>query len=360
MYEHITYENILERMINRVKGRDPNIDTREGSVIYDALAPAALELKNMYIEADFIFNETFADTASRENLIKRVKERGVIPQPATKTILKGVFTPTTLEIPIGHRFSLDKLNYRVVEKIRDGEYRMECETSGEIGNSNLGRLIPIEYLDGLETAKLSEILIQGEDEESTESIRQRYYNSLLAETYGGNKADYKSRVSLIPGVGGVKVFSGTEWNGGGTVKVVVTDSNYGKPSKTLVDEIQTELDPITNHGEGIGIAPIGHIVTVTGVNEEVINIQTKLSYQLGYRWEDVKTLVEKTIDEYFKELNKLWDNSKNIVIRISQIETKLLSVQGVIDVTGTRLNGEESNWTVHQEAIVKRGEITSA
>ena len=41
MYEHITFDVILERMMDRVPN---NIDKREGSIIYDALAPAAVEL----------------------------------------------------------------------------------------------------------------------------------------------------------------------------------------------------------------------------------------------------------------------------------------------------------------------------
>ena len=68
MYEHITFDVILERMMDRVPN---NIDKREGSIIYDALAPAAVELAQMYIELDVILNETFADTASREYLIRR-------------------------------------------------------------------------------------------------------------------------------------------------------------------------------------------------------------------------------------------------------------------------------------------------
>ena len=57
MYEHITFDVILERMMDRVPN---NIDKREGSIIYDALAPAAVELAQMYIELDVILNETFA------------------------------------------------------------------------------------------------------------------------------------------------------------------------------------------------------------------------------------------------------------------------------------------------------------
>ena len=76
MYEAITYEDILQRMLDRV----PNtMDKREGSIIYDALAPAAAELQLMYIELDVILTETFADSASREYLILRSAERGIHP-----------------------------------------------------------------------------------------------------------------------------------------------------------------------------------------------------------------------------------------------------------------------------------------
>lgn len=49
MYEEVTYEEILERMLERVPD---DMDKREGSLIYDALAPAAIELQIMYIELD--------------------------------------------------------------------------------------------------------------------------------------------------------------------------------------------------------------------------------------------------------------------------------------------------------------------
>ena len=33
MYENVTYEVILDRMLDRVLAQNPNIDTREGSII---------------------------------------------------------------------------------------------------------------------------------------------------------------------------------------------------------------------------------------------------------------------------------------------------------------------------------------
>ena len=87
-YENITYESILQRMLDRVPN---NMDKREGSIIYDALAPAAVELQLMYIEFDTILNETFADTAQRDYLVRRAAERGITPYEATNTILKGEY-----------------------------------------------------------------------------------------------------------------------------------------------------------------------------------------------------------------------------------------------------------------------------
>lgn len=357
MYENISYETLMERALNRVKEQNSNIDTREGSIIWNALAPAIYEIMGMYIEIDRIMNETFADTASREYLIKRAAERGIIPQPATNAILKGVFTPSNLNIPIGSRFSLEKLNYKVIEKIGDGQYQLECETLGEEGNLHFGQLIPIEYIDKLETANLVELLIPGEDEEDTESIRKRYYQSLEAESYGGNKIDYKIKVGLIKGVGGVKVYSGHEWNGGGTVKIVITDSNFEKPSATLIETVQGIVDPVSTPGEGIGIAPIGHIVTVTGVNETLVNVNTMIVYQPGYDYNAIKTDIEETVDEYLNGLNSVWEDEDNIVVRISQLETRILGVKGVLDIMNTSINGASENLTVHKENIVKRGVI---
>jgi uncharacterized phage protein gp47/JayE len=111
MFQDMTYEIILNRMIDRVeewaRNRGISIDTREGSLIRTALSPAAVELLQMYISLDEVMNESFADTETRDFLIRRAAERGIIPDPATYAIRKGVFAPVDLEIPIGSRFSLN-------------------------------------------------------------------------------------------------------------------------------------------------------------------------------------------------------------------------------------------------------------
>jgi len=345
----MTFENILNRMLDRVPN---NVDKREGSIIYDALAPAAAELAMAYIELDVILNETFADTASREYLIRRAAERGVEPYPATKAILRGVFKDSQnnpFDVPIGSRFSLDDLNYVAVEKIENGEFKLECETAGSIGNQKFGSLIPIEYIEGLVIAELVELFIPGEDEEDTESFRQRYYDSLKSEAYGGNITDYIEKTNAIQGVGGTKVYP--VWNGGGTVKLVIIDSEYNAPSAELIDYVQTKIDPEANGGKGFGIAPIGHVVSVVGVDEVPISITTNMTFRNDFTWEDVKDLVEEKINEYFKELRKAWSDQEALVIRISQIETRLLDVPGILDVFDTTINGEPTNLVLGADEV---------
>lgn len=353
MFENVRYEDILQRMIDRIP---EGIDKREGSIIYDALAPAAIELKLMYIDLDVILQETFADTATREYLIRRAKEKGIIPYPKSKAILKAVSTPININIPIGSRFSLDDLNYVIKGKINEGEYQVECEIAGAEGNKHFGTIIPIDYIDGLENIKIAELLIPGEDEEDTDSIRKRYFETFETKAFGGNQKDYIQKVNAISGVGATKVTP--VWNGGGTVLITILDSEYNKASDTLIYEVQNIIDP-PPQGKGLGLAPIGHTVTVRTAKESQINILTKITFQEGFLWEKQEDTIIEILQKYMLEIRKDWANVNESIIRISQIETRIMSLPGVIDITDTKINGESSNYILKDVSIPILGVVTN-
>lgn len=354
MYGDQVQDVILERMLKRVGAK---FDKREGSIIWDALAPAAVEFENFFYALAAVLDEVFADTATRKYLIKRCAERGITPKPASYAIVHGKFTPSNLEIPIGTRYSHEDLNYFVTEKISDGLYKLQCETIGSIANGQTGRLIPIDHINGLETANIIDIVVPGEDEEDTEALRARYFESLKSEAYGGNKLDYRNKVMSIPGVGGCKIYSGSEWNGGGTVLIVVQDSEMGVPADDFIDDIQTMIDPEMNCGEGDGIAPIGHFVTIVPVDTTTVNIETSIVYNTGSSWETVGQKVKDAIDKYLEELNSRWQNNDHIVIRIAHLESALLDIPGVLDIQNTTINGVESNLAVDKNSLVTRGNV---
>lgn len=354
MYESQTYEEILARSLGRVA---TNVDKREGSLTMNAIASVSAEHANIYILLDSIIRNGYVDTADiREYVVYRCKERGINPYEATQATLKGKFN---MEVPLGSRFSHDELNYavRAFMEAKDGYYyyQMECETAGEIGNLSFGELTPIEYIDKNLEGELTELLIPAEDEESLESLKERYFGSFDSNPFGGNKQDYKDKVKALDGVGGCIVIP--VWNGGGTVKILIIDSAYNVATPTLVASVQEQVDPAPQ-GEGIGIAPIGHTVTIATPNELTVNIQAKITLISGYNWDTMLPRITETLEAYFLELRRGWED-ENVVVRISQIENRILNLEGVLDIADTKLNGEPNNLIVAQEDLPVLGGVVN-
>ena len=63
--EYFNYDTILQRMLDNVSSK---VDKREGSIIYDAIAPCAAELAQMYITLKNNIDLVFLDTAPNEYL----------------------------------------------------------------------------------------------------------------------------------------------------------------------------------------------------------------------------------------------------------------------------------------------------
>lgn len=399
MYESQTYEVILERMMNRVSDK---LDKRPSSPVYDLHSASAMEFQILYIELETIIKNMFGDTAAREFLILLAKDRGLSPKAATKAILQGEFTPTNIDVT-GKRFNIGEINYVVAEQITPGTYKVQCETDGIVGNQYLGDMIPVDYIEGLQTASLTSVLIPGEDEEDTEVFRQRYYNSFDSQSFGGNKQDYIEKINAVSGVGSCKIKR--VWNGdirpaemipnekvqswfnsfitsgdqevvdwlskvynaallkkltvGGTILVTIVDSDdYGVASATLVDTVQNIIDPDPYTGEGEGIAPIGHVVMVKSAESVAIQIKTNIIFSEGYSWSNCHLTIEESIKNYLLSLRKEWASNTQSVIRIAQIDNHILKVTGVLDVTDTTINDEPTNLTLTEYQIPVLGGIS--
>ena len=214
-----------------------------------------------------------------------------------------------------------------------------------------------EYIYGLKTANITEIAIYGENDEDTESLRSRYFGSFEEKAYGGNKKDYQDKTLAISGIGAVKV--SPVWNGAGTVKLTILSSVFGKASNTLIENVQNIFDPNKN-GMGDGIAPIGHIVTVDTVTEVAVNINATITYDNGYNWATCREQINAAVEKYLLSLRKEWSDSTELVVRIAQIDAAMLSVQGVIDVTGTTVNSKAQNLTLTDFEIPILGVISNA
>ena len=203
--EYFNYDTILQRMLDNVSSK---VDKREGSIIYDAIAPCAAELAQMYITLKNNIDLVFLDTAPNEYLDRLANQSGVERREATFSIKQATFYDeenNLMDIPIGERFSIDDLIFKATEKISLGIYKVECETAGIIGNGVTGNLIPINYIQNLAKAEITELLIPGEDEEDDETLRARLLEQTTEKAFAGNVIDYKNKTKEINGVGAVKV-----------------------------------------------------------------------------------------------------------------------------------------------------------
>ncbi|KOC49998.1 baseplate J/gp47 family protein [Clostridium botulinum] len=350
MFEQQTEESILKNMLDRIPN---NLDKREGSIIYNALAPAAQEVARMYSNMDFFIQCTFASPdMPDEYLDLRVAEEGLERKKSTYAIKKGYFhneENNPVDVPIGSRFSIDDFKFKVVKKISTGVYELQSEFKGIDSNPISGQLIPIEYIENLSTARLGEVIIPGENKESNENLFNRYVEHINEKPFGGNVADYKIIIKSIEGVGTVKVFP--VWNGGGTVKILFLDSSYTTPTNELLEKVQTILDPVQNKGKGLGLAPVGHVVTVNGAKQIEVSIQTKLILRKNITVGQVKEDIEKAIKEYLLKLRKEWHEEDNLIVRISQVEARILNVEGVSDIFDTCINAKKENLALTTEQI---------
>ncbi|KPU45821.1 baseplate J-like protein [Oxobacter pfennigii] len=342
MYENMTFEFILNRMLDRVPG---NIDKREGSVIYDTLAPAAAELVQMYVELNINLNLAFAGTSGGEYLERRTKEMGITRQLATKARRKGLFYGsgnTPINIPIGSRFSIETLNYVALGKLAEGEYIMECEISGTAGNEPSGAMLPIDYVPGLVRGELADILESGQDEETDEKLLNRYQLHVRKPSTSGNMYQYRQWAFEIPGVGDAKVFP--LWDGPGTVKVVIVDANKQPANMGLVEETAEYIETVR---------PIGANVSVVSGTAKEVDVSATVELAAGYTLQSVTDGFTAALTDYLKSIT-----FTTAYISYAKIGTVLLGTPGVLDYSRLTVNNDLVNVELADEEVPVSGIIS--
>lgn len=343
-YENMTYEVILKRMMDKVTSKYPNLDNREGSMIFNALASAAVELAIAYTELENTRSESFVNTATREFILLGCQQMGMDTSvfEANAGVHKGEFD---VEVPIGSRWNCDLYNFTVTDYIGLENdrytYRLVCESTGSTPNNVTGDLTAITDMpNGLGYAKLVECLIEGENETPDEDVRTAYYEFVNSTTTNGNVNQYKRWCEDYDGIGNSKVFP--LWNGANTVKVSILSASNRAATPELVSEFQKYLDP-NSKGMGDGVAPIGAIVTVTTANELPINITATVKMKAGYT--NTASITE-ALTKHFSEIS--YEKSQVSYMTVGAV---ILGVTGVESIGDLKINGGTSDITLSDEQI---------
>ncbi len=315
-----------------------DIDKREGSVIYDALAPTAYALAAQNYMLSYFTSLLFADTSTGEWLDKVVGNFGLTREAATYSTRQINCTNSAgaaFSAPVGTRFAINELTFKITEQITTGQYKAVCEQIGTQGNSYSGAVLPIDNIAGLGAAVLvADPLIVARDIETDEALRQRFYLYVRQTPFGGNKADYREKTLAIDGVGACVVFGAADGMGAGKVGLMIGDEEGNRASETLVEEVQALYGTAGN-----GLAPIGHTVMVATCVDLVVNVAATLILKSGSSMAIVQPLVKVAINNYLENISF----DAGVVFYAKLVAEILGAHEAILDVSSVTINGSAAN-----------------
>lgn len=363
-YDYIASYTFESLMATALAEAPPDIDKRQGSIIYDALAPFAVVATNLYVDLKLYYENTNLLTAKGEALDAKVADFGLSRTQATYAVRKCTCVydnENPFNIAIGSRFSTivdsNPVFYTATSKVSDGVFLLTCETAGIIGNSYVGNLLPVTQISGLGRATLSDIITPAEDEEDDETLRERCLTWLRRKPYGGNVNHYRQWSLEYNGIGAVQVYP--VWNGGGTVKLSILDSEYNICTQAFIDLVKEYFDPAEYTQQGLGVAPIGHNVTVVTPTEVNVAIAATVLLEDGYTLEQVQATVEEKIKGYLDDIKTNWGtpsviNTYSSAIYRALIIAKLLEAGHILNVTDCTINTVASDLVLTQTGAVQQ------
>jgi len=334
----LTKQEILQQLLNNI----PNeFDKSVGSFFYDALMPVAIELEDIYANLDDILPHAFAKSATGIYLDNKVAEQGLTRKPATKAIgTVEIIGDNGANIRIGDKVSADTLTFTITENkvITEGSViaSVQCDIAGIAGNVPIGSInrFPV-TLPGIVSVTNPTPTTDGFDAETDDELRQRYFDKVSRPSTSGNIFDYISWAREITGVGGVKVVP--LWNGNGTVKVMIINSNGAVADSILINKVAESIEQKR---------PIGANVTVESATPVQINISAVLTLKAGVTITDIKSNIQAAITKYLKDIA-----FKQDYVSYAYIGSKVLSIDGILDYENLTVNTNAVNVDIAENEV---------
>jgi uncharacterized phage protein gp47/JayE len=251
-------KSIRDRMFQNLP---TDLDKTEGSYIWDALSPAAIELAQAAIWAQEVLRRGFAGTTFGPYLDLRCAEHGVIRRSAVEAISKvkfigtvGVIIPkgTRVATPADPNTNTPSLEFQTTSEITlvldsnsgngtgyAGIKAVEPGSSGNVPGGSINVLVlPV---SGVSSVINEAATTGGLDIEEDSLLFARFLQKVRSTSAGGNKADYINWTMEVPGVGGVTVVPVRD--GPGTVSIAILKNDKGPANQELVDEVQKYIAP---------------------------------------------------------------------------------------------------------------------
>jgi len=257
-------QDSMETILTRELATIPDtIDKSQGSYLWDALAPGAIELAQVRIELNEALARAFARTTFGTYLDERCAEHGVTRRAAVKSTGEVTFTGTEgASIPKGTRVAVpgdpaletNAIEFLTTEAavIAEGNTTVtvpvEAADAGANGNVQSERITYLaDALPNISAVSNAEATTGGADIESDASLLTRYLLTVQNQSAGGNQMDYRRWSLEVAGVGDVVVIPVAYGNG--TVKIAAVGADGLPAVSSLCDTLLAHIaDPWTIPG----------------------------------------------------------------------------------------------------------------
>ena len=332
-----------------------DVDVSEHSLIYNSLMPTCYELSYQSLMLDealkMVFAKTALDNGYSNYLALRCAEQGLTKKSASSatgvikvtgvigyTFPSGALVSTSL----GITYTTDSALTLTAEY---GYVNITATGTGSKYNASIGEInsIPVKY-QGISSVTNENEIIDGYDEETDESLYERYLIKVQTPVTSGNEYHYLNWALAVDGCGGARVAS--LWNGNGTVKVTIINSNKVGADQALINSVAAYIEENR---------PIGATVTVVSATEKAININIELTIDTNnYTMDTVKSNIETNIISYLKSIA-----FKQTYVSYAQIGSIILSTIGVKDYSDLLINSGTSNIAIANSEVAVIGSVVA-
>lgn len=326
----MTYDEILNRCLEKVPD---DIDVREGSFMYTAIAPVCFELSNAYFEMQNMLDLAFVDTSYEDYLDKVAVMVGVTRYDAVNTqkiaeiICNGDI--------IGEKFSCDEYLFEVISNIDGDNYVIRADEYNSSIDNLTGDLYSIMNLTTVESATIVGNYILSSAKEDDETLRARIKEKLFEKPFGGNVSDYKDTILERDAISYAHIFTGYD-AGASNVRVIIAGADKTKLDDSICDQLELYFN---GDDENIANAPIGHNVSVSSCDDAEITVECTVECVSGANFDNVSIGACERISEYISELG-----FENDTISIMKIVACILDDDTILDVSNVLINGLSENF----------------
>lgn len=356
-------EDIHERMLDNLPD---DIDKLAGGFAYDFTMPTAIEkseLIQMHLVRTLMLMfpmwawDNWLDLHASNEGLKR-KEAAyasgivrVTGEVGTRILKDVIFMTVPTDEKESVEFSINSSEdiYMIGEKGMV-DIPVVAVASGKQSNVSMGTVVlSSRPIIGIVSITNPRDMTGGTEQEDDTSLRQRIQE--ITETKGmsfvGNDSDYIRWAKEVTGVGSASVVP--EWNGPGTVKLILTDANGQPANENLIHAVFNSI--MSPDDRLLRKAPIGAALTVVAPQNIMIRYSAMIKLQNEYDISQVEEDFKIKLLEYYKE------SRIEGIVKYTRVSAVLSNAVGVSDFEELLLNGSTANITLTQEQYPETGVI---